>query len=233
MSVADNLRSVYEEIEKAKREAGRNDDVTLVAVTKYSTPEEVLEAARAGQTVFAENRVQMLREKWAAFDTMRENGEDIPEMHWHLIGQLQTNKVKYVVGRVELIHSCDREQLADEISVQSVRRSLVTDVLIEVNVSGEESKSGVSPSGLEELLRHCAALPGIRVRGLMTMAPLGADEDELTRIFTETKKLFIDMNMKKIYNQPMTTLSMGMSADFACAVRCGATMIRVGRKIFS
>lgn len=232
MSIKENLENVRKEIDRAKREAGRTDEVTLVAVTKYSGPEEVLEAAAAGQTEFAENRVQMLLEKLSAFDAMRERGIDLPEMNWHLIGHLQTNKVKYIIGKVKLIHSCDSLRLASEISRQSEKAGTVTHVLIEVNVSGEESKSGVAPDEAEELVRQCAALPNISVDGLMTMAPKDAPGDELTAIFSQLRKIFVDICGKSIYNCRMTTLSMGMSADFETAVKCGSNMVRVGHKIF-
>lgn len=233
MSIAENISEVKEEVRRALEESGRpGDNVTIVAVTKYSDAEAVLEAARAGQTELAENRVQMLIEKWNALDEMRKNGIDVPEISWHLIGHLQTNKVKYVVGKVKLIHSCDSLKLAREISQRSEKIGVVTHILIEVNVSGEESKSGVKPEEAEELARACAELPGIRVDGLMTMAPRDADEALLTDIFSKTHKIFVDINKKNIYNLSMTTLSMGMSADFVTAVRCGSNMIRVGHRIF-
>ncbi|MBO5076857.1 MAG: YggS family pyridoxal phosphate-dependent enzyme [Clostridia bacterium] len=233
MSIADNLREVRRKIDEALAEAGRTDNVTLVAVTKYSGVPEVLEAIRAGQTVFAENRVQMLLDKWRRLDELRDAGVQLPELHWHMIGRLQTNKVKYIVGKVELIHSCDSLRLAEEISRQSVKAGVVSRVLIEVNVSGEASKSGVTPEETEEFVRQCAALPGLTVCGLMTMAPEGAPGSELTQIFSHLNKLFVDIGAKSIYNCPMTTLSMGMSADFVEAVKCGSNMVRVGHRIFS
>ena len=233
MSIAGNLKEVNEEIRRALDESGRTGEVTLVAVTKYSGPEEVLEAAAAGQTEFAENRVQMLVEKWRAFDEMREQGRSLPEMNWHLIGHLQTNKVKYIIGKVKLIHSVDSLKLAAEISKQSVKAGVVTHILIEVNVSGEESKSGVAPREAEDIARQCAALPGISVDGLMTMAPKDAPEQELTDIFSQLHKLFVDIKNKNIYNCSNPTLSMGMSADFSAAVKCGSNMVRVGHRIFS
>ncbi len=233
MSIADNLREVRRKIDEALAEAGRTDNVTLVAVTKYSGVPEVLEAIRAGQTVFAENRVQMLLDKWRRLDELRDAGVQLPELHWHMIGRLQTNKVKYIVGKVELIHSCDSLRLAEEISRQSVKAGVVSRVLIEVNVSGEASKSGVTPEETEEFVRQCAALPGLTVCGLMTMAPEGAPGSELTQIFSHLNKLFVDIGAKSIYNCSMTTLSMGMSADFVEAVKCGSNMVRVGHRIFT
>ena len=184
MSVAENLAEVRKEINAALEQSGRKDDVTLVAVTKYSDVSAVLEAAKAGQKEFAENRVQMLMEKWQELDELRRSGVDVPEMNWHLIGHLQTNKVKYVVGKVKLIHSCDSLKLAQEISRRSVAAGTVTHILIEVNVSGEESKSGVKPEETEALAEACGLLPGISVDGLMTMAPKDAEECLLTEIFT-------------------------------------------------
>ena len=232
MSIAENIAEVKKEIDAALSETGRTDKVTLVAVTKYSDASAVVEAALSGQTEFAENRVQMLLEKWRDIDAMREAGVDVPEMNWHLIGHLQTNKVKYVVGKVKLIHSCDSLKLAEEISSRSVKAGVVTHVLIEVNVSGEESKSGVRPDEAEALCEACGKLPGIKVDGLMTMAPKDANEAFLNEIFSKTYKLYVDISNKNIYNCSMTTLSMGMSADFVTAVRCGSNMVRVGHRIF-
>ena len=232
MSIADNIREIKAEVQDALRASGRTGDVTLVAVTKYSGAEEVLEAALAGQTEFAENRVQMLMEKLNALDEMRASGIEVPEINWHLIGHLQTNKVKYIIGRVRLIHSVDSLKLAQEISSRSVKAGVVTRILIEVNVSGEESKSGVRPEEAEALAVSCAALPGIIVDGLMTMAPKDAELPVLEEIFSKTRKLFVDINNKNLYNLSMTTLSMGMSADFVTAVKCGSNMIRVGHRIF-
>ncbi len=232
MSIADNIREINAEVQDALRASGRNDNVTLVAVTKYSGAEAVLEAALAGQTEFAENRVQMLMEKLHALDEMRTSGIEVPEINWHLIGHLQTNKVKYIIGKVKLIHSVDSLKLAQEISSRSVKAGVVTRILIEVNVSGEESKSGVRPEEAEALAVSCAALPGIIVDGLMTMAPKDAELPALEEIFSKTRKLFVDINNKNLYNLSMTTLSMGMSADFVTAVKCGSNMIRVGHRIF-
>ena len=232
MTIRDNLEKVNAMIEEAKRAAGRSDGVTLVAVTKYSTPEDVLEAARCGQRVFAENRVQMLLEKQNALAELKARGEDVPAISWHLIGHLQTNKVKYIIGKVDLIHSCDSLRLAREISARSVKAGVTTAILIEVNVSGEESKSGVTLEEAEPLVRECAALPGITVKGLMTMAPLGSDEAEQRKIFHNLCEKYVDIGKKNIYNANMTVLSRGMSSDFQCAIECGANMVRLGHIIF-
>jgi len=232
MSIAENIAAVKAQIAGALQAAGRTDEVHLVAVTKYSAPEDVLEAARAGLTVFAENRVQMLMDKWRAFEEMREAGEELPEMHWHLIGHLQTNKVKYIVGKVELIHSCDSLKLAQEISKQSVKAGVTSHILIEVNVSGEESKSGVPLEEAETLVREAAELPGIFVDGLMTMAPKDAPVEIQEKIFGQLHEKFVDIGKKSIYNASMNTLSMGMSSDLVSAIKCGATHVRVGRSIF-
>lgn len=232
MSIADKIKEIKEEVQEALTASGRTGEVTLVAVTKYSDAEAVLEAARTGQTEFAENRVQMLMEKLNALDEMRASGIEVPEINWHLIGHLQTNKVKYIIGKVRLIHSVDSLKLAQEISARSVKAGALTHILIEVNVSGEESKSGVTPDEAEALAASCAELPGIIVDGLMTMAPKDAEEPVLEEIFSKTHKLFVDINNKNLYNLSMTTLSMGMSADFVTAVKCGSNMIRVGHRIF-
>ena len=185
MGIRENLDNIQERINKALLKAGRpNDPVTLVAVSKYSTAQEVLEAAFCGQRVFAENRVQQLLEKWEQLEEYKKQGIEVPELTWHLIGHLQTNKVKYIVGKVALIHSVDSIRLAEEINRVSEKKGVITDILLEVNVSGEESKSGITPGEMDEFMTAMASFSAIRLKGLMTMAPKGAEEGELRKIFS-------------------------------------------------
>lgn len=233
MSIESNLESVRNRIKEAAAKAGRKEEeIRLAAVSKYSSVDDVLEAARAGQRIFAENRVQILKEKWDELDRRKALGEDIPDLEWHLIGQLQTNKVKYIVGKVSLIHSVDSFRLAKEIDRIGRERNVVTDILIEVNVSGEESKSGIKPDEVTSLLYNISTLPNVRVRGLMTMAPKGAESGELHEIFSNLCKIFVDNRSKNIYNINMSELSMGMSSDFGIAIEEGSTIVRVGHDIF-
>lgn len=233
MGIRENLERVQDRMHQALEKAGRpGDSVTLVAVSKYSTAAEVLEAAACGQRVFAENRVQQLLEKWNALEEYREQGVEVPELTWHLIGHLQTNKVKYVIGKVALIHSVDSLRLAEEINRVSEKKGVMTDILLEVNVSGEESKSGISPEEIDGFIDGMAAFSHVRLKGFMTMAPKGAAEQELRKIFSCLYEKFIDKKCTMVHNVDMTYLSMGMSADFDVAIEEGANMIRVGHGIF-
>lgn len=233
MGIAENLNDIRGKISAAAAKSGRTaDDITLVAVTKYSTPAEVMEAVKAGQRVFAENRVQNLLEKLDAIDEMRRNGEDIPELTWHLIGHLQTNKVRYVVGRVALIESVDSLRLANEIGRISTMKGVTTDILLEVNVSGEESKSGASPDEVDCLLEEAVKIPGICVKGFMTMCPREASESEIRKIFSTLYEIFVDKRNQSEYYRNMTYLSMGMTNDFVYGIEEGANVVRVGHGIF-
>ena len=149
-----------------------------------------------------------------------------------MIGHLQTNKVRQIVGKVDMIESVDSIKLAKEISDQSLKRNLSTDILVEVNIGGEESKSGISPENLEDLLYHIAKLPAIKVQGLMTIPPICENKQKICRYFENMRKLFIDISSKKIDNINMNVLSMGMSDDYMEAIREGATMVRIGSALF-
>ncbi|MBR5281074.1 MAG: YggS family pyridoxal phosphate-dependent enzyme [Clostridia bacterium] len=233
MGIRENLASVQARICQALAKSGRQDQrVTLVAVSKYSTAEEVLEAASCGQRVFAENRVQSLLEKWKALEEYREQGVAVPDLTWHLIGHLQTNKVKYIVGKVDLIHSVDSIRLVEEINRVSAKKGVITNILLEVNVSGEESKSGISPEEIDSFVDAMGRFENVCLQGLMTMAPKGAEEKELREIFSRLYEKFIDKKCTMVHNVVMTYLSMGMSADFDVAIEEGANMIRVGHGIF-
>ena len=177
----------------------------------------------AGADTFGENKVQELCDKY----------EILPqELHWHMIGHLQRNKVKYVVEKAELIHSVDSLRLAEEISKEAVKRNVQANILIEVNVAGEESKFGVSAEEAESLVRQIAVLPNTRVQGLMTIAPYVTDSEENRPVFRALKKLAVDIKMKNIDNVHRDVLSMGMTGDYQVAIEEGATMVRVGTGIF-
>lgn len=233
MGIAENLNEIRGKIALAAKESGRSpSDIMLVAVTKYSTPGEVLEAVEAGQRVFAENRVQNLLEKLDAFEEMRSRGMNIPELSWHLIGHLQTNKVKYVVGRVDMIESVDTLRLAGEIGRISTARNVTTDILLEINISGEESKSGASPEEIDGFLAEAVKIPGVNVKGFMTMCPREATEKEIRDIFSTLCKIFVDKQKQSEYYNNMTYLSMGMTNDFIYGIEEGANIVRVGHGIF-
>jgi len=195
----------------------------LIAVTKYSTPQEILPLKDLNVTDIGENRVQALRDKLPFLEG---------KFSIHLIGQLQSNKVKYIIKDVCLIHSLDHASLAQEIDRQAQKAGLRMPVLIQVNIAREPQKGGVAEEELFPFLRECARLPGLWVRGLMTMMPLGAAEEEIVPLFTRMRSLLDQCRQEAVQGTDMTELSMGMSQDYALAARCGATMVRVGSALF-
>ena len=223
MSVSDNVKYVRERMAEAAVRSGRNpEDVSLVAVTKSTDAEHVRELMACGVDKLAENRVQMLRDKQ----------KDIEGAEWHLIGHLQTNKVKDVVGRVSLIQSLDSVRLAKEIDRISGNRGIITDCLCEVNIFREESKSGLYGEEVPEFLGMMGEFHNIRVRGLMSMAPVDAEEAEIRKGFSKMFKIFVDNSNTMMHNIDMSILSMGMSRDFEYAILEGANYVRIGRRLF-
>ncbi|MDO4189455.1 MAG: YggS family pyridoxal phosphate-dependent enzyme, partial [Lachnospiraceae bacterium] len=181
------------------------------------------EAYSCGIRDFGENKVQELVDKY----------EKLPkDIKWHLIGHLQSNKVKYIVDKAYLIHSVDSLKLAKEISKEALKKNVICKILIEVNVAEEESKFGVSIEQTEELIKEISVLPGIKICGLMTVAPFTTNSEENRPVFIKLKQLFIDIKSKNIDNVFMEIMSMGMSGDYEVAVEEGATYVRVGTKIF-
>jgi pyridoxal phosphate enzyme (YggS family) len=224
MNIAGNVRRIREAIDEAALRAGAPGDITLVAATKTIAPERIQEAITAGITDCGENRVQEMLQKLplGAYEGAR----------LHFIGHLQSNKVKQVVGAASLIQSVDSKRLVSLIGARARALDIVQDVLIEINIGGEASKSGVSPDRVEELLGLCAAESGIFVKGLMAIPPI-ADENNGNRLYFEQMyKLFVDISTKKYDNIKMEILSMGMSADYEEAILAGANMIRIGSAIF-
>ncbi len=223
MRVCENIKETLEKIENCAKVAKRNPkDITLIAVTKTKPVSLIKEAVECGLLEFGENRVQEVLEKY----------DEIDGVSWHLIGHLQKNKVKYIIDKVKLIHSVDSLDLAKEIDRQAKKIEKIQEILIQVNISGEESKFGIKPNEAASLCEAIKDLENIKVKGLMTMAPLGAEESELHKIFGGLRKLSIDIREKNIDNIDMEELSMGMSGDFEIAVSEGATMVRVGTGIF-
>lgn len=222
--VQENLRSVQSKIEVACRRSGRDPkEVTLIAVSKTKPIQMIQEAIEAGKKEFGENKAQEMKEKQ----------ETLPkDIKWHFIGHLQTNKVKYVVGRAALIHSVDSLHLAEAIEKESTKQNLVSDILVEVNVAQETSKYGLKTEEVEQLIREIAKLPHIHVCGLMTIAPYVEDPEQNRDIFCQLKKLSVDIATKNIDNVDMSVLSMGMTGDYEVAVEEGATHVRVGTGIF-
>ena len=224
MSIAENIARVREEIAAAAKETGRDPgEITLVGASKMNDAAACREAIAAGIDALGENRVQEMTQK------LSENAYDGAPLHF--IGHLQRNKVKQVVGHVSLIQSVGSLELLDEIEKVAANRGLVQDILLEVNVGGEEAKSGFAPADTEAAAEAAASRSHVRVLGLMTIPPADADRDTNMRYFEEVRALYVDIDRKMFHNN-FKYLSMGMSGDFADAIRCGANMVRVGTAIF-
>jgi pyridoxal phosphate enzyme (YggS family) len=224
MTISANLAQINERIRTTAERAGRDPaSVRLVAVSKTRPAADIIAAFQAGQTIFGENYIQELVPKLA---------EVQGAVQWHVIGHLQSNKVKYIAGQVAMIHSVDRFSLAQEIDRQWAKLGTVCDVLIQVNISGETTKSGTTEEGAIQLLRECALLPNIRVKGLMTMPPFFDDPDAARPYFAELRRLSEAVAAQEIAGVDMVELSMGMSGDFEAAIQEGATLVRVGTAIF-
>lgn len=220
-----NLESVHNNIKKACERSGRDvNEVTLLAVSKTKPAQLIEEAMKYNQFEFGENKVQEITAKYEYF-----NDDNIK---WHMIGHLQTNKVKYIIDKVALIHSVDSIKLAEVISKEAVKKNVEANILIEVNVANEESKFGISLKDTEKIIRQIALLPNIKIRGLMTIAPFVSDSEQNRVHFRDLYKEFIDINSKNIDNVSMDVLSMGMTNDYEVAIEEGATIVRVGTGIF-
>lgn len=224
-NIRENIESIRKRIADAAKRAGRDaDDIKLIAVTKTVDIDKVEEAIAAGTLDAGENKPQELARKYEVL------GDKI---RWHQIGSLQTNKVKYIIDKVCMIHSLDREGLAEEIDKRANKIGRVIDCLVQVNISGEESKHGMSREEVEPFVRLVAEkYPNIKIKGLMTMAPFDAERDEIRKVFRDLKELSDEINNMNIGNVEMNELSMGMTNDFEIAVEEGATMVRVGTAIF-
>lgn len=222
--IQEQMTYVQEKIREACGRVSRNpEEVTLIAVSKTKPVEMLLEAYEAGARDFGENKVQELVQKRPL----------LPEdARFHMIGHLQTNKVKQVIGQTALIHSVDSIHLAEQIEAEAAKRNLTVDILLEVNVAKEESKFGFYLEETEEALRKIGGFPHVKVRGLMTIAPFVENSEENRPVFKKLYDFYVDMKSKNIDNVTMSILSMGMTGDYEVAVEEGATMVRVGTGIF-
>ena len=222
--IKENLAMVKQNIEEACRKANRNpDEVTLIAVSKTKPLSDIEEAIACGMCEFGENKVQELTNKMEQIT--------VP-VHWHLIGHLQTNKVKYVVDKGLLIHSIDSVRLAKEIQKEAIKRQAHCNILLEVNVAGEESKFGFAYDEVIDAAKEIALLSNVHIQGLMTIAPFVENPEENRKIFANLHKLLLDIKSINIDNVNMSVLSMGMTNDYMVAIEEGATMVRVGTGIF-
>ena len=222
--IQENIKLVEENIKKACEKVGRDvNEVTLIAVSKTKPYTAIEEALPTGVKDYGENKVQELCDKY----------EILPkDIKWHMIGHLQRNKVKYLVGKASLIHSVDSIRLAEQIEKEYAKSDEIANILIEVNMAQEESKFGITSEETEQLVREIAKFPHIRIKGLMTIAPY-TDNPESNRVyFRNMKKLSVDIENKNIDNVSMGVLSMGMTGDYQVAVEEGATLVRVGTGIF-
>lgn len=218
MSLYSNLSEIHRKIESAAEKSGRKkEDITLICVSKTIDSEVINEAVSLGEKIFGENRPQELRDKF----------DKVMGATWHLIGHLQTNKVKYVVGKAELIHSVDSIHLAEAINERAEKEGLCQDILLEVNISGEESKYGLTAIEIPAIIKEIKSLSNLNFKGFMTMAPLDAPEEEIRAIFKTARTLF-----EEYKGDGAEILSMGMSRDFEIAIEEGATHVRVGSAIF-
>ncbi len=220
-----NYSKIEENISNAAIKAGKaREDITFLAATKTVEPVYINHAISCGLKYIGENRVQELLAKYDYYD--------LKSSQLHFIGHLQSNKIRQIVGKVSLIQSVDSIKLAKEISRQSQMKNISTDILIEVNIGGEESKSGVSAEKLEALLEEISVLDNISVKGLMTIPPICDKKSDICNYFSRMRKLFVDISGKKMDNVNMEFLSMGMSSDYTEAILEGANMVRIGSALF-
>lgn len=222
--ISKNYLDVLHHVEKTCQACGRDKtDVTLIAVSKTKPVEMLMEAYHAGARDFGENKVQEIMDKY----------DKLPEdIRWHMIGHLQTNKVKYIADKVHMIHSVESEKLALEINKQALKAGRVIPILIEVNIAGEDSKYGVTPTECESLIHAIHTLPGIAIKGLMAVPPFVLNAEDNRQYFKALKQLSVDIMQKNIDNVCMDFLSMGMSGDYMVAIEEDANLVRVGTNIF-
>lgn len=222
--LGDNLKIVQDNIRNACERAGRSvDEITLIAVSKTKPLSDIEELITYNVTEFGENKVQELVDKY----------ENVSKpVNWHLIGHLQTNKVKYIVDKACLIHSVDSYKLALEIEKEAVKKNVIANILVQVNVANEETKFGLDTSQVIGLVEEISKLPHIKIKGLMTIAPFVENPEENRAYFSQLKQLSLDIKSKNIDNVDMSILSMGMTNDYEVAIEEGATMVRVGTGIF-
>ncbi|MHB8065460.1 MAG: YggS family pyridoxal phosphate-dependent enzyme [Ruminiclostridium sp.] len=224
LNIKENLDNIYSRIKVAAEKSGRRaEDIKLIAVTKTVNVDIIKNVYDYGILDMGENRVQELLEKYDKLDR---------SCKWHLIGHLQTNKVKYIIDKVEMIHSVDSLELAREINSRAAKLDKKIDILLQVNVSGEESKFGINPKEVDEFVKVISKFGNISLRGMMTIAPYTPNNESIRDVFKKLYKIYIDIKSEKIDNVCMDYLSMGMSNDFEVAIEEGANIVRIGTGIF-
>ncbi|WP_052446763.1 YggS family pyridoxal phosphate-dependent enzyme [Candidatus Soleaferrea massiliensis] len=224
-ALRERLKSVMDQVHNQMVKSNRSiDDLRVMAVTKTIDPEIINEAIHQGIALLGENRAQELLEKYEIYD---KQGVDI-----HFIGHLQTNKVRQIADKVCMIESVDSLKLASEIDKEMAKRDSVMEILVEVNIGGEQSKSGIAKEMTEQLLEQISSMRHLRVRGLMTIPPVCEKKEQVLRYFEDMYRLFVDIRAKNMDNIDMSYLSMGMSGDYLEAIQCGANIIRLGTALF-
>ena len=241
----DDFQRVNDRIADAASRVGkRREDVVMVAVTKYAGMDQIRQIVELGQADLGENRVQQLtqrvpqlneflsRKKTLAGAAARNDDATPDKVRWHMIGSLQRNKVKQVAPHVDLIHSVDSLRLAEELHNYAARLDVIIDILVQVNASGEASKSGIAPPAVRHLIESIDTMMHLRPRGLMTMAPLSDDPEDARPTFARTAEIFSDVQADGCCGDAFNVLSMGMSGDFEVAIQEGANVVRIGRSLF-
>ena len=225
MNVAQNIADILKNVEASAKKIGKDlEDITVIAVTKTVDSDRALKAYEAGLNNFGENRVQEFNKKYESLKNF--------DINWHIIGHLQTNKVKYIIGKVKLIHSLESISLAEEINKRSKQNGLITEVLVELNIAEEESKFGIKKENLIDFLKSIEGFENIKIVGLMTVAPFVEDKEEVRWVFKEMKQLYDTVSNMSFKNVDMRYLSMGMTNDYDIAIEEGANIVRVGTAIF-
>lgn len=223
MQVLDNLEKIQNEIRLAARRCGRDEkEIILLGATKTQEPETIQKAVDAGLSYIGENRVQELLEKF----------DKVHKAHWHFIGHLQTNKVKYIIDKAELIHAVDSAHLLEEIEKEAKKKNLTANILVEVNASGEESKFGTEFDAVRPLIEANEKNENVKISGLMTIGPHTTDTDEIRKAFRNMHALYEALGKEAYKNAKMQYLSMGMSSDYIVAIEEGANIVRIGSAIF-
>ncbi|MDF2986578.1 MAG: alanine racemase domain protein [Eubacterium sp.] len=222
--IKNNLDNIFDKVRAAAEKSGRTaEDIKVIAVTKTVEVDRIKNVYEYGLRDMGENRVQELTDKY----------DKLPEdCKWHLIGHLQTNKVKYIIDKVAMIHSVDSVELAKEINLRAEKHGRIIDILLQVNVSGEETKFGISPDEVYDFIGKISQMKNLCLKGLMTIAPFTHDPQEIRPVFKNLYNIYIDIKHKRIDNVNMDYLSMGMSNDFEVAIEEGANVVRIGTSIF-
>jgi len=225
VSIKENIDGILERIADVCERSGRNpDDITLIAVSKTVNADRAREAVEAGILNLGENRVQELTDKYEKLSDT--------EVKWHMIGHLQKNKVKYIIDKVELIHSVESIELANEINKRAEKNNLKVNILVELNIGEEESKFGISEESVYDFVKSLEQFENINVLGIMTVAPFAEDPEEIRWVFKKMKVIFDKLSSMNIKNSNMKFLSMGMTNDFEIAIEEGANIIRIGTAVF-